>query len=585
MTAFTTDTATLPGVAALDATKHVKYTLGMVLGVQDFEQEHAYLTGRDEWLARDLFGYGTVSGLDVSIAVDGELGPRVSVSPGSAVTPCGRLVCVSPAQCAVLNEWLARHDAEVRQRLALGSGSEPSVSTASGSASAPTTVTAYVVLCARDCLTDDLPIPGEPCRTEDALSAPSRVKDDFRLELRLDPPPHVEERAIREVVTWLRLIPVVDGPGSTEDKLVDALRAAATEAFSHEGDEGGVPLDRLYLPAPDPGLTLGSAFMRDYLRAAFELWITEVRPLVRAGACDQGCGCRSMATQVSSSPCGCGCGSAADPSSAGCGEDQVLLAALELEVVEGDQGRLEVRHDGFQVDVSARPWVLHTRFLQEWLLGAPMVLAPGSPVEGGAGAQGPKGDPGEKGDKGDPGEKGDKGDPGGPAGQGEKGDKGDPGEKGEKGDKGDPGEKGEKGDPGTNGVDGAPGTPGTPGRDGDSFVVAAFEWRFEREVIWDFGKVKAVALGQARGHVWFTFERFKPDRLYVLKGMTATGFGEVPHVLERVDPGDKLADAVNDQGLSLDEGMVVRAMGVDRETVPPGFYLEISDYTDVAEVH
>ena len=123
-------------------------------------------------------------------------GPRVSVAPGSAVTPCGRLVCVSPAQCAVLNEWLARHDAEVRERLAalgLGprrlDGPRPHPRPRRERRHArPRPSRRTSCSARRDCLTDDLPIPGEPCRTEDALSAPSRVKDDFRLELRLDPP-------------------------------------------------------------------------------------------------------------------------------------------------------------------------------------------------------------------------------------------------------------------------------------------------------------------------------------------------------------------------------------------------------------
>ena len=35
-----------PPVAPLDPTKHVKYTLGMVLGVDDFDQEFAYLVRR-----------------------------------------------------------------------------------------------------------------------------------------------------------------------------------------------------------------------------------------------------------------------------------------------------------------------------------------------------------------------------------------------------------------------------------------------------------------------------------------------------------------------------------------------------------
>ena len=55
--------APAPDLAAPDSAKRVKYTLGMILGADDFEQEHAWLAGRDRWLARDLIGYGTANGL------------------------------------------------------------------------------------------------------------------------------------------------------------------------------------------------------------------------------------------------------------------------------------------------------------------------------------------------------------------------------------------------------------------------------------------------------------------------------------------------------------------------------------------
>jgi hypothetical protein len=59
--------AATPAEQPPDRAKHVNYTLGMVLGVADFNQEFAYLDGRGEWLARDLIGYGTVCGLKVSV--------------------------------------------------------------------------------------------------------------------------------------------------------------------------------------------------------------------------------------------------------------------------------------------------------------------------------------------------------------------------------------------------------------------------------------------------------------------------------------------------------------------------------------
>ena len=72
---------------APDPAKHVNYNVGMVLGVDDFTQEFAYLSGRDQWMARDLIGYGTVRGLKVATEIDSVKGPRVIVDPGVAVSP------------------------------------------------------------------------------------------------------------------------------------------------------------------------------------------------------------------------------------------------------------------------------------------------------------------------------------------------------------------------------------------------------------------------------------------------------------------------------------------------------------------
>src|SRR5262245_41979893 len=101
-----------PPVATPDPRKHVNYTLGMVLGVDDFTQEFAYLPGRDRWLARDRIGYGTVCGLAVTIATD-RTPFEVVVRPGAAVTPPGQLVRVPLAQCARLNDWLQANQGQL----------------------------------------------------------------------------------------------------------------------------------------------------------------------------------------------------------------------------------------------------------------------------------------------------------------------------------------------------------------------------------------------------------------------------------------------------------------------------------------
>src|SRR5215204_1960431 len=196
--------STVSSVAAnseSDLTKHVNYTAGMILGVDDFTQEFAYLAGRDRWLTRDALGYGTISGLSIQIEKDaGKNDIRVLVNAGVAVSPRGQFICVPTPQCAYLNEWLAAakpEDLNTYVRHASPPVSSPPVSDE---------LTLYVVLCYRDCPTDKVPIPGEPCRQEDELTAASRLKDDFSLELRFEAPGHAEEKSVRRFVEWLKQI-------------------------------------------------------------------------------------------------------------------------------------------------------------------------------------------------------------------------------------------------------------------------------------------------------------------------------------------------------------------------------------------
>ena len=172
-----------------DPRKHVNYVQGMVLGADDLQQEFAYHQHQNHWLARETIGYGTLSGLLVE-----NNGTQIAVTPGTALSPRGQLIRVAPRQCAALDVWLRLPDTQ--QRLT-ERGVGPNGQFA-----------AYVVLCFRDCPTDPLPVPGEPCRCDNSATAASRIIDDFRLELRLDPPAQREEDAIRDFVAWLRQIQI-----------------------------------------------------------------------------------------------------------------------------------------------------------------------------------------------------------------------------------------------------------------------------------------------------------------------------------------------------------------------------------------
>lgn len=458
MTSFPATTCPQP-TPETDTTKHVNYTLGMVLGVDDFTQEFAYLSGRDQRLMRELLGYGTVCGLQIAIEPGGTAGPRVEVAPGTAVSSRGQLITVSSPQCAEVNAWLAAHAQEITDLVA----SPPADS-----------VTVLVVLAYRECATDPVPIPGEPCRSEEDAMKPSRVKDDFRLELRLaepggqNQPDQREERAVRDFVEWIRQIRTNDAEASTGlDQFLQAIRDAAGPWFSPPDSGPSSPPGDFLFGSPPASLNINPHDSCDYLRAAFRLWVTELRPLWLGNG----------------KPCG------VPPD-----EEWVLLAEVTVPLVQ-DLGSLvwKVRElSPISVNEDRRPYLIHMRLLQEWLLcgrsgggvsgggglgppGAPGSVGPPGPmglqgIQGPPGANGDAGEPGPPGPAGAVGLSGPQGLPGiaGPKGDtGEQGPAGPPGPQGLKGDKGDPGALGEPGPPGDKGPVGDKGAIGDKGPQGD----------------------------------------------------------------------------------------------------------------------
>jgi hypothetical protein len=345
MSSFTKQVAA-PAATEPDPTKHVNYTLGMVLGVDDFTQEFAYLSGRDQWTARDLIGYGTVSGLSVTYdEAGGE--PEVVVGPGVAINPRGQKICVPATQCAKLNDWLAlaANKEELSRRLT-SPPSDP--------------LKLYVVLCYRDCPTDQVPIPGEPCRTEEESMAPSRLADDFTLELRFDPPNQLEEDALRDFVDWLMKVEITDEPGTfpTLEEFLDEIRAAAHQTGSPpvgsppSSPPGSPPEtsppDFMY-GSPPASLRIHTAHACEFLRAAFRLWTTELRPLWRPGWLSSKSGCGNHPTN----------------------EDCLLLAEVDVPIVRELSGEWKVDSVAEpQVIDERRPYLVHLRLLQEWAICA-----------------------------------------------------------------------------------------------------------------------------------------------------------------------------------------------------------------------
>jgi hypothetical protein len=324
-----------PTAAEPDPTKHVNYNLGMVLGVDDFTQEFAYLSGRDQWLARDLLGYGTVTGLDVGIEIESG-GPQVSVTQGVALSPRGRLIRVATAQCASLNGWLASHHDELLERLGSPSNNRAGLRL-------------FVVLGYRECPTDMIPIPGQPCRSEDETTAASRVADDFRLELRFEAPDQQEEDALRDFVAWLSQVEITDEADGmlTVAEFEDAIRTAA---YLESSPPAGPP-DFMY-GSPPERLRIHTSLAYEYLRAAFRVWVTELRPRWQPRFVGKGQTCSGSSGGMSDGDC-------------------VMLAEVSLNVVRSGVGADWQVESANSIHISEerRPYLLHLRMVQEWLLG------------------------------------------------------------------------------------------------------------------------------------------------------------------------------------------------------------------------
>ncbi|MGC2236366.1 MAG: hypothetical protein WA584_09405 [Pyrinomonadaceae bacterium] len=332
MSCFST-MSTVTAASEFDLTKHVNYTAGMILGVDDFTQEFAYLSGRDRWMAREALGYGTVSGLRVRVE-SGETEPRVMVEPGVAISPRGQLICVPTAQCAYLNQWLAAaKPEELSEWLQPVDGSPPIITSPPGGKE----LTLYVVLCYRECLTDNAPIPGEPCRNENELMAASRVKDDYSLELRFEAPKQPEEDAVRRYSDFLRQIPISDDASSTPiDDFLDAIR---DEFLSTDSP----------VVSPPVNLNIHPADVSEYMRLAFRLWTTELRNV------------------LSEKETGC----AVEMTGGGKLDDCILLAELRVPLTSFPPNWKVSDDEEIELIEDNRPFLLHLRMLQEWMLNEP----------------------------------------------------------------------------------------------------------------------------------------------------------------------------------------------------------------------
>lgn len=245
----------------LSADQRVNYQFGLVLGVDEFEQEDLYFRERDERATRTYHGYGTAVGLHVTAERPAEAPAdvEVKVTPGIAADKPGRPVVIPSAQCARVGAWIAAQE----KQAAADEAAPPLEAHLSPSGD----VTLYVVAEYGSCFDALVPLPGNPCGSDDEVTAASRVRDSWRLGFRWEPPDMTHWDGVRALADIMLPIELdeLSPIESDEELLAEHIRALAP----------GAPAAATPLPA-HPLLPASDA------RAAFDrlltIWITEVRP-------------------------------------------------------------------------------------------------------------------------------------------------------------------------------------------------------------------------------------------------------------------------------------------------------------------
>ena len=325
-----------PTVSPPDQHKHVNYAVGMVLGVDDFTQEFTYLSALNQWLARDVIGYGTLTGLQVALdgvnPVNATSNPRITVTAGVAISPQGQLIRIPLDQCAFINDWLASADRKQQINNLFGAANTG-------------TLTTFVVLCYNNIPTDDVPIPGEPCRSEADILRPSRLSDDFSLELRLiDPnakppvtaPDQKTEEALRAFIALLKQVQIVSSaPFLSTDQFEMVIGRIKPVP-------GAPVLTYTFDPADTPPISIPAAQAGDYINRAFRIWALTL--LWRDSSRNFG-----------------------DPPLEAC----LSLAEIDIQVTKDAQGNWSANTVTLKTNPH-RPYLIPLRLLQEWLLNGPL---------------------------------------------------------------------------------------------------------------------------------------------------------------------------------------------------------------------
>jgi len=332
-------------VRKLDPSKRVNYPFGLVLGVDEFLQEQTHFLEKHRRHNRMLHGFGTICGLKVSVPATVNP-PEIRVAGGLAVSRGGFDICVPNVMCAKVNDWLKANADALRDRFG----------------NFPATVSLSVVLCYRECATDIVPVPGEPCRSDESAMAPSRLADSFELQLCIDEPvgspplgspPFLSPPASgQSLVCGCPLHSALQAGEIEFGRLVQRIDIKLTGPFSAAADFEAAVRAILDLEAgtvlspPTGSLTSHPTTAPAMLATMSRVWATEVLP--------------ELLKRDTETSCGPACNKC------------VRLADVRIQVAAN--GTANGGPAGVTVDETRRPIVLATSVLQEWLLSGPGIV-------------------------------------------------------------------------------------------------------------------------------------------------------------------------------------------------------------------
>jgi hypothetical protein len=324
----------------LSPDQRVNYQFGLVLGVDELEQEDLYFRTRDERATRTLHGYGTASGLRTSAnrPLSAPDDVEVRVEPGIGADQFGRPLVIPTAQCAKVGAWLAA------QEVAASADGDPSPLQAHLGPSGDLTL--YVVAEYDTCPDALVPLPGNPCGTDDDVTAPSRLRDSWQLGFRWAPPPMAQWDGVRALADLLLPIELHDGSLLESDELVLAEHIRALVPGS---------------PGPLTPLPVVPVLPRTGARAALDrlviIWITEVRPTLAPDLIDP----------------------AGDPA----GDPAILLSAITVVPAAPFVTTAPVITSFLPPDDEGRPYLAPTQLIQELVAlgGGVATIITGSPIE------------------------------------------------------------------------------------------------------------------------------------------------------------------------------------------------------------